>query len=101
MKGYHEKQPVLLRKILEKLTDFKVDSKRFEIYKEMVNHHNPFYYCYSLSNYIKLNVVSKDEYVVFFERVVNNVIFTNSTSEDCVISLLRSLTNILSTTRIT
>ncbi|XP_048747252.2 insulin-degrading enzyme-like [Ostrea edulis] len=35
MKGYHEKQPVLLRKILEKLTEFKVDPKRFEIHKEM------------------------------------------------------------------
>lgn len=35
VKGYHEKQPVLLKKILEKLTDFKVDPKRFEIYKEM------------------------------------------------------------------
>lgn len=37
MKGYHEKQPVLLRKILEKLTEFKVDPKRFEIHKEMVS----------------------------------------------------------------
>ncbi|XP_076104390.1 insulin-degrading enzyme-like isoform X1 [Mytilus galloprovincialis] len=33
--GYNQKQKVLLAKILEKMTTFKVDPKRFEIYKEM------------------------------------------------------------------
>lgn len=33
--GYNEKQDVLLRKIMEKLTSFKVDPKRFAIFKEM------------------------------------------------------------------
>lgn len=33
--GYNEKQDVLLRKIMEKLTTFKVDPKRFAIFKEM------------------------------------------------------------------
>ena len=34
--GYNQKQKVLLTKILEKMTTFKVDPKRFEIFKEMV-----------------------------------------------------------------
>ncbi|KAK3095847.1 hypothetical protein FSP39_019946 [Pinctada imbricata] len=34
VKGYNEKQHILLKKIIEKLTTFKVDPKRFEIYKE-------------------------------------------------------------------
>ncbi|XP_076308150.1 insulin-degrading enzyme-like isoform X2 [Tachypleus tridentatus] len=32
--GYSDKQHILLKKIMEKLTDFKVDPKRFEILKE-------------------------------------------------------------------
>uniref|UniRef100_A0A1Y1LI14 Insulin-degrading enzyme n=1 Tax=Photinus pyralis TaxID=7054 RepID=A0A1Y1LI14_PHOPY len=32
--GYNEKQHILLGKIIEKLTNFKVDPKRFEIFKE-------------------------------------------------------------------
>lgn len=33
--GYNQKQKVLLQKILERMTSFKVDPKRFEIFKEM------------------------------------------------------------------
>uniref|UniRef100_A0A6A7G139 Insulin-degrading enzyme n=1 Tax=Hirondellea gigas TaxID=1518452 RepID=A0A6A7G139_9CRUS len=33
--GYFDKQPVLIEKIMEKLTNFKVDPKRFEILKDM------------------------------------------------------------------
>ncbi|XP_066145097.1 insulin-degrading enzyme isoform X3 [Euwallacea fornicatus] len=32
--GYNHKQPILLKKIMEKLTNFKVDPKRFNIWKE-------------------------------------------------------------------
>ncbi|XP_018331415.1 insulin-degrading enzyme [Agrilus planipennis] len=32
--GYSDKQHILLRKIMEKLTSFKIDPKRFEIFKE-------------------------------------------------------------------
>lgn len=35
--GYNSKQHVLLDKIMEKLTNFKIDSKRFEILKENVS----------------------------------------------------------------
>lgn len=35
--GYSSKQHVLLDKIMEKLTNFKVDPKRFEILKENVS----------------------------------------------------------------
>ena len=34
LRGYYDKQPVLLRKIMEKLTNFKVDAKRFEMLKD-------------------------------------------------------------------
>ncbi len=33
--GYHHKQSILLSKILSRMTQFSVDSKRFEVYKEM------------------------------------------------------------------
>jgi hypothetical protein len=35
--GYNSKQHVLLDKIIEKLTNFKIDPKRFEILKENVS----------------------------------------------------------------
>jgi insulysin len=35
--GYNSKQNVLLDKIMEKLTNFKIDPKRFEILKENVS----------------------------------------------------------------
>jgi hypothetical protein len=35
--GYNSKQHVLLDKIMEKLTNFKIDPKRFEILKENVS----------------------------------------------------------------
>ncbi|XP_070539954.1 insulin-degrading enzyme-like [Ptychodera flava] len=34
VKGYNDKQPILLRKILDKMTTFVVDEKRFDIIKE-------------------------------------------------------------------
>lgn len=34
VEGYHDKQPMFLRKILEELSEFNVDEKRFGIYKE-------------------------------------------------------------------
>lgn len=34
--GYHHKQSILLSKIVSKMTQFSVDPKRFDIYKEMV-----------------------------------------------------------------
>lgn len=35
--GYNHKQHVLLSKIMEKLTNFQIDPKRFEILKENVS----------------------------------------------------------------
>lgn len=48
--GYNHKQHILLKKIMEKLTNFKIDPKRFNILKENVSnieifpvkHHRPF-----------------------------------------------------------
>ena len=37
VKGYNHKQPVLLRKILERMTDFQLDPKRFPVIKERVS----------------------------------------------------------------
>lgn len=34
IKGYNHKQPVLLKKILERITNFQVDPKRFSVFKE-------------------------------------------------------------------
>lgn len=34
--GYNDKQHIFLNKVMEKLTSFKVDPKRFAIYKENV-----------------------------------------------------------------
>lgn len=35
--GYNDKQHIFLDKVMEKLTNFKVDPKRFAIYKESVS----------------------------------------------------------------
>lgn len=37
MKGYNDKQPILLKKIIEKMATFEIDEKRFEIIKEAVS----------------------------------------------------------------
>jgi secreted Zn-dependent insulinase-like peptidase len=42
--GYNSKQHVLLDKIMEKLTNFKIDPKRFEILKENVSIDGVFFY---------------------------------------------------------
>lgn len=34
--GYEDKQKVLLKKILTKITDFKIDPQRFTVLKELV-----------------------------------------------------------------
>jgi hypothetical protein len=42
--GYNSKQHVLLDKIMEKLTNFKIDPKRFEILKENVSTEDVLYF---------------------------------------------------------
>lgn len=42
MKGYNDKQPILLKKIIEKMAAFEIDEKRFEIIKEAVSFLNSF-----------------------------------------------------------
>ena len=37
IKGYNDKQQVLLEKVLDKVTSFTVDPKRFEILKDAVS----------------------------------------------------------------
>lgn len=39
--GYNEKLPVLLRKVVDKLVNFEIDAKRFEIIKELVSANAP------------------------------------------------------------
>ena len=36
VKGYNDKQHILLQKIMEKMTTFEIDEKRFDIIKEAV-----------------------------------------------------------------
>lgn len=38
IKGYNHKQPVLLKKIFERMANFQVDPKRFPLIKERVRH---------------------------------------------------------------
>lgn len=38
IKGYNDKQHVLLSKIMDKMTNFTVDQQRFDILKEAVSH---------------------------------------------------------------
>lgn len=38
MKGYNDKQHILLKKIIEKMATFEIDEKRFEIIKEAVSY---------------------------------------------------------------
>lgn len=40
VKGYNDKQDTFMLKILQRMTNFKVDSLRFEILKEKVTEHN-------------------------------------------------------------
>ncbi|KAK9508348.1 hypothetical protein O3M35_005934 [Rhynocoris fuscipes] len=44
--GYNDKQKVLLEKIVEKMTNFKIDPKRFEILKESVSNILHIYFIY-------------------------------------------------------
>lgn len=37
VKGYNDKQHILLRKIIEKMATFDIDEKRFDIIKEAVS----------------------------------------------------------------
>lgn len=37
VKGYNDKQHILLKKIIEKMATFEIDEKRFEIIKEAVS----------------------------------------------------------------
>lgn len=37
VKGYNDKQHILLRKIIEKMASFEIDEKRFDIIKEAVS----------------------------------------------------------------
>ena len=36
-RGYNDKQDVLVQKVMDKMVNFKVDPKRFEIWKENVS----------------------------------------------------------------
>lgn len=38
VKGYNDKQHILLKKIIEKMATFEIDEKRFDIIKEAVRH---------------------------------------------------------------
>lgn len=38
VKGYSDKQHILLKKIMEKMATFEIDEKRFDIIKEAVRH---------------------------------------------------------------
>jgi secreted Zn-dependent insulinase-like peptidase len=56
--GYNSKQHVLLDKIMEKLTHFKIDPKRFEILKENVSIEEVvfmFYFIYLMDQYKIIN----------------------------------------------
>ena len=37
LSGYNEKLPILLEKVMSKMTNFQVDEKRLEILKELVS----------------------------------------------------------------
>lgn len=37
MSGYHHKQAILLQKIVEKMSQFTVDPKRFDVFKELLS----------------------------------------------------------------
>lgn len=39
VKGYSDKQHILLKKIVEKMANFEIDEKRFDIIKEAVSSH--------------------------------------------------------------
>jgi hypothetical protein len=55
--GYNSKQHVLLDKIMEKLTDFKIDPKRFEILKENVSNEILIFYFICLQEPIQDNLI--------------------------------------------
>ncbi len=38
VKGYNDKQHILLKKIIEKIASFEIDEKRFDIMKEAVRY---------------------------------------------------------------
>lgn len=42
VKGYNDKQHILLKKIIEKMATFEIDEKRFNIIKEAVSSDCPF-----------------------------------------------------------
>ena len=64
--GYSSKQHVLLDKIMEKLTNFKIDPKRFEILKENVSIEKDFFLCFTVYTY-------KDQC-----KIINLILFTIS-----------------------
>ncbi|ESO95121.1 hypothetical protein LOTGIDRAFT_232210 [Lottia gigantea] len=74
LKGYNDKQDILLKKILEKLTTFKVDSKRFEIIKEL--------YERSLRNF---EANQPHAHVTYYTSVLmSEVYWTNQELLDCL-----------------
>lgn len=40
VKGYSDKQHILLKKIVEKMATFEIDERRFDIIKEAVSSHS-------------------------------------------------------------
>lgn len=54
VKGYSDKQYILLRKIMEKMTTFEIDEKRFDIIKEAVRSN-----CDSFSQSYKVLIIDK------------------------------------------
>ncbi|KAJ8317306.1 hypothetical protein KUTeg_005210 [Tegillarca granosa] len=64
VRGYNEKQHVLLKKILEKLTSFKADPKRFEIWKEM--------YSRSLKNF---NAEQPHQHAIYYTSVLMSEVY--------------------------
>lgn len=59
VKGYNDKQHIILKKIMEKMVTFEIDDKRFEIIKEAVSWHlsnmlsiivNIISWCYFIKN---------------------------------------------------
>jgi hypothetical protein len=65
--GYNSKQHVLLDKIMEKLTNFKIDPKRFEILKENVSNEKAVFIFY----FICLQEPIQDNIILFILPVAN------------------------------
>ena len=93
MKGYNDKQKVLVEKIFKKMATFKVDQKRFEVIKESVS---KIYYLFWLYIPVKQLGIIKNNVGAFFYLLQRSQMLSITENASIVLSIKTKIMKVVS-----